>query len=242
MKKVIGNATLYLGDCLEILPTLEKVDAVITDPPYGVMLGEVKTGESKRKNQQSYSTFNDTPEYIKNVCVPAVKISIKKAQRVLVTTGNRNMFEYPQPDDMGIWWNPAATSRGKWGFMCAQTPIFYYGKDPHISKGCTPNSPTGNHRGRNEDIDHPCPKPIGIMEWLVNKGSVKGEIVVDPFMGSGTTGVACMNLGRKFIGIEIEDRYFQIACERIDAAQRQGKLFEEADQSINTKTSLLPGM
>jgi len=72
--------------------------------------------------------------------------------------------------------------------------------------------------------DHPTQKPIGVMSWAV--GHTKGITVLDPFMGSGTTGVACMNLGRKFIGIEIERKYFDIACERIENAQRQGRMFE----------------
>ena len=77
-----------------------------------------------------------------------------------------------------------------------------------------------------EKNGHPCPKPIGQMKWLVHRVSPFGdETVLDPFAGSGTTGVACMNLGRKFIGIEIEPKYFDISCERITNAQRQDRLF-----------------
>ena len=73
---------------------------------------------------------------------------------------------------------------------------------------------------------HPCPKPESFMRWMVGKASLPDETVLDPFMGSGTTGVACMNLGRRFIGIEIEPKYFDIACERIERAYAQGKLFQ----------------
>ncbi len=70
---------------------------------------------------------------------------------------------------------------------------------------------------------HPTQKPLRVMQWCL--GFIKGQLILDPFMGSGTTGVACANLGRKFIGIEIEEKYFEIACKRIDQAQRQGQLF-----------------
>ena len=74
---------------------------------------------------------------------------------------------------------------------------------------------------------HPTPKPVPVLEWLVSRGTAKGGTVCDPFMGSGTTGVACMNLSRKFIGIEIEPKYFDISCERITNAQRQQRMFQE---------------
>jgi len=215
-REIIGNATLYLGDSLEIIHEINSADAVITDPVYGVLLGEAK-------NQQKYEGFSDTPEYVRDVCVPIIETCIKISKQVLVTPGNRNMFLYPQPDDMGVWWNPAGTSRGKWGYQCA-SPIFYYGKDPRAGKGSTPSSMTAGH-DRQTKPDHPCPKPLGFMKKLVHKGSLDGETVLDPFMGSGTTGVACMELRRKFIGIDIVPKYFDIACKRIEEAQRQTFLF-----------------
>ena len=90
--EVIGNATLYLGDCLEILPHLPKVDAVITDPPYGVMLGEVDNGQARAKDQQPYTMFSDTVEYLESVVVPAFVLSLGRAQRAIITPGNRNAF------------------------------------------------------------------------------------------------------------------------------------------------------
>lgn len=226
MKVEIGNATLFHGDCLEILPTLPKVDAVITDPPYGVLLGEVDNGQARERNRRPYAGFSDTPEYLRNVCAPAVAFCIEKFGRVVATVGTRNAWEYPKPDDIGCWYNPAGNGISRWGFLTAH-PILYWGKDPRRgSRQITANSVTGFSPGiEDRDIDHPCPKPISFMRWMVAKGSLDGEFVLDPFMGSGTTGVACMNLGRKFIGIEIEKKYFDIACERIDQAQRQGRMF-----------------
>ena len=220
---VIGDAILYLGDALNILPSLSRIDSVVTDPPYGVELGSIKNGQSRRRKQLGYGVFQDSPEYVRSVCVPVVQLCIAIAKRCVVTPGNRCMWSYPQPDDMGAWWNPAGTSIGRWGFNCVQTPILYYGKDPRSNR-VTPSSPTGLH-SREEKPAHPCPKPLPFVEWLVNKGSLCGESVLDPFMGSGTTGVACANLGRKFVGIEIDPDYFHVAVERIKAAQSQQRLF-----------------
>jgi len=225
--ETIGDCTLYLGDSLEIVPTLGEVDAVVADPNYGVMLGEVDNGQARIKKQQKYNMFSDTPEYVMAVCVPVVKLCIHKFGVVAVTTGKRNMFMYPPPDDMGVWWNSAGTSTGRWGYSLVVTPIFYYGKDPRAGKGRTPSSAMGMHSREGKNIKHPCPKPLAFTRWLVDKTSAKGQTILDPFMGSGTTGVACVELGRKFIGIEIDEKYFDIACERISRAERQGDLFRK---------------
>ena len=116
---------------------------------------------------------------------------------------------------------------GRWGFSCSQ-PILFYGKDPYLEhgQGSRANSLGQTYPNDANATGHPCAKPLPQMMWLVNRASWRDEIVLDPFMGSGTTGVACANLGRKFIGIEIEPKYFDIACERIEAAYAQGRLFE----------------
>lgn len=219
-----GDATLYCADCRDVLPMLGKVDAVITDPPYGVNLGRVNTGQAREKNQQPYGTFDDTPEYIKTVCVPVIEQCLTLFGRVLFTPGSRNAWSYPAPDDLGAWWNPAATSRGRWGFACYQ-PILYYGRDPRAGTGSLPSGVEMCAARSNRE--HPCAKPLEFMLWLVNKGAVAHEIVLDPFMGSGTTGVACVRLGRKFIGIEIEPEYFEIAKRRIRKTQGELALFEK---------------
>jgi site-specific DNA-methyltransferase (adenine-specific) len=219
---IIGNATLYHGNCLDILPAL-SVDAVVTDPPYGVFLGEY-TGTSRYKNE-SYLSFEDSPDYIRAVCVPAIEKCLEISKRLAMTPGNRCMWLYPRPADVGIWHNPASTTRGKWGFSHVNAFIYFYGKDPlNNGQGMKPNSVSGMCDSV-KGIDHPCPKPLSFMKWLTARASLAGETVLDPFMGSGTTGVACMNLGRKFIGIEIEKKYFDIACERLDQAQKQQRLF-----------------
>ncbi len=218
---IIGNATLYHGDCLEILPTLGKVDAVITDPPYGIK-GRVNSLSNLKKGEYVETMFDDTQiNLIKNI-IPAINKSIELSDRLVVTPGEINIHKYPEPAHTGCFYYPASVSVSNWGMRCWQ-PILFYGKDPHQgklkkdSKYCTDSD---------RETDHPCPKPLNSWTWLVERASLTGETILDPFMGSGTTGVACMNLGRKFIGIEIEEKYFDIACERIENAQRQERLFE----------------
>lgn len=222
----IGQATLYLGDCRDILPTIGHVDLVCADPPYGVNLG-ARTGSSRYQNE-TYGSFEDTPERVAEVCVPAIETCLARWGRVVMTPGNKCMWLYPKPDDVGVWHNPCSTNRGRWGFSHANAFIFYYGKDPHnVGRGMRPNSLSGACDPVG-DIDHPCPKPLLFIKWLIERGSLPGEVVLDPFMGSGTAGVACHALGRDFIGIEHDPAYFDTACRRIEEAQRQGDLFIEA--------------
>ena len=208
--------TIYHGDCREILPTLPKVDTIVTDPPYGVNLGAVNNGQARDKGQIAYSMFEDTPEYIEKVIVPAFVFALSISQRGIITCGNRNAWLYPKPDDIGVWYNLAGTGRGKWGYILAHL-ILYYGKDPRAGKNATASSV----RGKNDSVSdlkqthHPCPKPLSFVKWMVDKASVSGDTILDPFMGSGTTLRAAKDLGRKAIGIELEEKYCEIAAKRM---------------------------
>ena len=221
-EEIIGECRLILGDCREILPTLGKVDCVVTDPPYGVNY----TGSATRHSNISgngYISFEDSPENIERICVPIIKTVIKMAKRVCLTPGIPNARRYPTPDGEGVIWYPSGANRGPWGFVTHQ-PIYYYGKCPFLASG-RGSMPTGFQTTEPaEENGHPCPKPIRQMSWLVKRASLECETVLDPFMGSGTTGVACVKLGRKFIGIEIEPKYFDIACKRIEAAVKEPRL------------------
>jgi site-specific DNA-methyltransferase (adenine-specific) len=224
-EETIGDCRLILGDCREVLPTLGKVDAVVTDPPYGVSYegSETKHG----KNGFAYASFDDTPAAIAEICVPAVRQAVSQARSAVVTPGNANAFQYDPPRALGVIYYPSGSNSGPWGFVCSQ-PLFFYGKDPYLMKalGRLPSA-FSTTEATDRTIEHPCPKPIGTMKWLVTRVSLEGETVLDPFMGSGTTGVACAKLGRKFIGIEIESSYFDIACRRIEAAYKQPDMFIE---------------
>ncbi len=216
----IGSATLYQGDCRDVIPALGSVDAVVTDPPYGVRLGEY-TGTSRYQNVP-YASFVDSEDYVRKVCVPAIKNCLAISKRLALTPGHRCMWLYPKPDDVGIWYNPATTNRGRWGFSHTNAFIFYYGADPkNTGRGMRPNSLSGACDSI-QHIAHPCPKPLKFTKWLVERASLDGETVLDPFMGSGTAAIACLALGRKFIGIELDSRYFDLACQRLEDARRQG--------------------
>lgn len=204
---------IFHGDCRDFLQELPQIDAVITDPPYGVQLGAY-TGTSRYLNVP-YASCPDTQDYVREVCAPAIQICVERFGRLAMTPGNKCMWMYPQPDDLGIWYNPCSTNRGRWGFSHANAFIFYYGKDPrNTGKGMIPNSLSGACDSV-DGIDHPCPKPLKFMRWMVNRASLENETVLDPFMGSGTTLVAAKNLGRKAIGIEIEEKYCEIAAKRL---------------------------
>jgi DNA modification methylase len=209
----IGRATLYLGDCLDILPTLGPVDAVICDPPYGVNL--------------DYEGFDDSAENVRELIDGSFPRLREMSQRMLVTCGIARVWDWPTADWILCWAISGAGSSGKWGFNCWQ-PILAYGKDPYLSAGLGRRPDLIFKNETSEKNGHPCPKPEGFMRLLVERGSFKGETILDPFMGSATTGVAAVTMDRQFIGIEREPKYFDIACKRIEDAQRQGDFFVEA--------------
>ena len=214
MKQVIiGDATLYLGDCLEILPTLDKVDAVVTDPPYGI--GEAAGKNKSRTNlataiDYGFSDWDDKPVH------EAIPLILKVAPEVIIFGGN--FYEVP-PSSCWLVWDKENTG----DFADAELAWTNIKGAVRLKRFMW----NGMLRARGERRgDHPTQKPITIMEWAIQQCKKDPQTILDPFMGSGTTGVACANLGRKFIGIEIEPKYFDIACERIEAAQAQGRLFE----------------
>lgn len=209
--------TIYHGDCRDILPTLEY-DAVITDPPYGVNFKVKRAklkGDVTRERRGSYS-FDDTPEYISDVVVPVLEQCMAHAKAVVVTPGTRSLWLYPPADDVGCFYSAAGTGLGRWGFSCSQ-PILYYGSDPYqrTGQGCRPNSMGQSYPNDANASSHPCAKPIKIVQWLINRASLPGEIILDPFMGSGTTLRAAKSYNRRAIGIELEERYCEEAVSRM---------------------------
>jgi DNA modification methylase len=205
-----GAVTVYHGDCREILPSL-AADVFVTDPPYGVDLAARSTKRAVRLG--SYTCFEDTPEYVEAVAVPVVRDLLARGMRGALTPGVRNMWRYPGPADVGTIWSAAGAGMSSWGFQCSH-PIFYYGKDPYLARGLgsRPNGLAWNNA--TEENGHPCPKPLAVMLWLVNRVSWVGDTVLDPFAGSGTTLRAAKDLNRRAIGIEIEERYCEIAARR----------------------------
>jgi DNA modification methylase len=221
-KEIIGNATLYCGDSLEILPTLCRVNAVVTDPPYGVNLKRSTTKSSSKSKE--YDLFDDTPDEIKRICVPIISLCMSMADCGIMTPGGLCAYLYDPPVVQGAIFYPGGANSGPWGFFMSQ-PLFYYGKDPYLQRGLG-RQPNGFSSFEPAvENGHPCPKPVKQTEWMVNRVSFPNELIIDPFMGSGTTGVACFNLTRKFIGIELSPTYFEIACRRIEEANKNQVLF-----------------
>ena len=213
-----GDVTLYLGDCLEILPTLAggSVDAVVTDPPYGIARGKGQINKARGKGFYS-DAFDDSPAYVRNVVVPVIESLRNMCGCVVLTPGNKNMCAYPQPDSFGCFYQPAASGLQVFGNVDAQ-PIFYYGRNRNPNMGKRLSWQVTEPPATNE---HPCAKPQKAWKVLLCSVTRRGDTVLDPFMGSGTTGVACIQTGRKFIGIEIDEGYFEIAKRRIAEAQMQ---------------------
>lgn len=223
------RVTLYNADCLAVLPLLEagSVDAVVTDPPYGVNLvakRAKKRGGGVYVRPGTYS-FPDTPKYVRDLVVPAIEQCRRVANCTLVTPGTRNMWAYPEPADVGCFYSAAGTGMGRWGFVCSQ-PILFYGRCPYLARrmGSRANSCGQKYPNDANAVDHPCAKPLAWAMWLVNRATVAvGETILDPFMGSGTTGVAAIKTGRRFIGIEIDAGYCEIAKKRIVEAEEAHK-------------------
>ena len=205
-KRIIGNAELYLGDCLEILPHLPMVDAVITDPPYGILAdtGSAATRRSSGNTTDGIMGWDIAPS------IELIALFRSKAPRQMIWGG----AHLPLPPTFGylIWDKEIdGLNFGECEFCWTNWRFA-----PRI------------FRYRAVGVDggkvHPTQKPDALMQWCIDRAE-RPNVVLDPFMGSGTTGVACMNLGRKFIGVEIEPKYFEIACERIENAQRQMRMF-----------------
>lgn len=204
--------TIYHGDCREILPTLGPADLVLTDPPYGIDGSRGGGNTSRGKGVYEADGWEDTPEYIRLVCVRVIEWAVENVGRVVLTPGQNHLRDYPQPTAMGAFWVPADVGFTSWG-RNTWTPILYYGKDPRAGVS---QVPTGRLMTETPRVTgHPCPKPIEPWKWLLNKASLPDETVLDPFMGSGTTLRAAKDLGRKAIGIEIEERYCEIAANRM---------------------------
>jgi site-specific DNA-methyltransferase (adenine-specific)/modification methylase len=215
----IGDATLYLGDCAEILPKVGKVDAVITDPPYGILnlAGEGSTTAIRKSpRQQGSGTLKNrilnTSTVDWDVAPPAETLAtMREMSRCQIIWGG-NYFDLPPARGILVWdkeqpWANFSQVELAWTNINRPAGIF--------RESATRGTP---------DKQHPTQKPISLMQWCVNM-LPQAESILDPYMGSGTTGVAAVQLGRKFIGIERDERYFEIACKRIEQAVAQGQLF-----------------
>jgi len=205
-KVVIGNATLYRGDCREVLPTLPKVDAVITDPPYGLATGKKKCGGSKSLEwaEQEWDTTIDQA---------GIDLAIQKGKVCVVWGGN--YYTLP-PSRCWLSWDKCQPE--EW-YSTAHFELAWTNMDKNARTFRLSQVQAYSTMGK----EHPSQKPLALMIWCITHAG-NPETIIDPYMGSGTTGVAAMSLQKTFYGIEREPKYFDIACRRIEDAQRQGRL------------------
>lgn len=222
-EEIIGRARLILGDCREVLPLLPKVDAVVTDPPYGLedwnthgtnaKRGQGRAWKNLGKNADSQFDGHDCAEWDKPLTGDDIAALMSAGKHQIIWGGNYLLDHLPRTKQMFVWnkgirnmhFNDCEIAwTSQWREACR---VFDF-------------SPMSS-----EPKEHPTQKPIALMKWCIGRLPSDCETILDPYMGSGTTGVAASQMGRDFIGIEREPKYFDIACKRIEDAQRQGDMF-----------------
>ena len=213
--EVIGRALLIEADCRDVLPVLPKVDAVVTDPPYGI--AAAANGTIGGKGKVAAKDYG-AQAWDLEVIAPELLAAVRAAGRWNIIFGG-NYYDCP-PASCWLVWDKENTGTFAdcelaWTNLPKAVRRIRYMWNGMLRAN-------GETRG-----DHPTQKPIGVMKWCIGHLPDNAQTILDPFMGSGTTGVAAVQMGRDFIGVEREPKYFDIACKRIEQAQRQGDLFIE---------------
>lgn len=209
MIKQIGNATLYLGDCQEILPTLGHFDAVITDPPYGINRdGKLKSTSSHGGTKHYEFLGWDKKRPNREIFNLILKVSNKS-----IICGGNYFADLLPPTMRWLVWDKGqridqADGELAWTSENKALRIMTLNRVQLMKDGA----------------EHPTQKPVYLMEWCISLLD-NSNTICDPFMGSGTTGVACAKMGKTFVGIEKEQKYFDIACQRIEQAYAQADMF-----------------
>lgn len=214
-KEVIGGQTLYLGDCRDVMPTLGAVDAVVTDPPYGIKqdkgFGGFGPPIARRQYDGDWDQSRPHPEVFR---------LIGEAANDQIIWGGNYFTDLLPVSGKWLWWD-----------KCQTMPSFGDGELAWTSlSGVAPKKLVYSNNGlmaKEKDRVHPTQKPVEVMRWCLSF-LPRAQTILDPFMGSGTTLVACQKLGRHGIGIEIDPDYFDIACKRVEEAVRQPDMFVDA--------------
>lgn len=218
--ETIGNATLYLGDCRDILASIPRVDATVTDPPYGI---NFDVGTRSRPKHDIYAGGS----YHRPRGQRVIGDDIEFDPSILPTGpqilwGANNYANKLTNSNGWLCWHKDGGIKNFSMSQCELAWTNFLKSTRHISHmwhGFKRDSEVG------ERVMHDTQKPIAIMKWCINLLPPNHSIILDPYMGSGTTGVACHQLGKDFIGIEIDPGYFDVACRRIEQAQRQPDMF-----------------
>lgn len=223
-EEIIGSARLILGDCRDVLPTLGGVSAVVTDPPYGIGMdrgvrgcGYDGFGLGKRRQPKRYAGAwdGDRPS------AETFALILGAAKTHIIWGGNYFSDLLPMSQKW-LWWDKLQTMPTYSDGELAWTSMPGTSTKKFVYNG------SGLH-AKEKDREHPTQKPVALMDWCIGL-LPQANVILDPFMGSGTTGVACMKLGRSFIGVELDPHHFDTACRRIEAAQRQTDMFVQASR------------
>lgn len=222
VEHIAEGVTLYLGDCREIIPGLPKVDAVVMDPAYGI------NAARNRKSQKHGWRDYDAPGWDKERTPPdLVSLAIRAGKHSIVWGGNYWADILP-PTSKWLSWD-----KGQTDFSLADFELAWCSFEGAARRITLPRSVA-----MQDGKEHPTQKPVEVMRWCIEKLPYGCKTILDPFMGSGTTGVAAVKLGKQFIGIEIEPKYFDIACRRILEATSQQDLFIEKPKPAKQEAML----
>jgi len=211
-REVIGDCEMILGDCIEAIETVAPVDLVLTDPPYGIDYGNAGGFSEKH----GWASRRGAAEWDKARPSRAIFDAMVACSKEQIIWGGNYFTDYLRPTMQWLVWDKGqrnfslADCEFAWSSQNKAARIFDYARGKAVLDG----------------KEHPTQKPVQLMQWCL-EFAPKAQTILDPFMGSGTTGVACANLGRKFIGIELDPTYFDIACRRIEEAYKQPRLFDE---------------
>lgn len=210
-EEVIGDCRLILGDCRDILPTLGKVDAVVTDPPYGIGADAHAGPAASGWTQWTVSGWDSAR--------PAANIfaAILACSKHQIIWGGNYFTDYLPPSMQWLIWD-----KGQRDFSLADFEMAWSSQNKAARIINFPRA-----KALQDGKEHPTQKPLEVMKWCLDMLPADVNTILDPFMGSGTTGVACVKLGKSFIGIEREPSYFDIACRRIEQAYKQPDMFIE---------------
>ena len=209
--ETIGDATLYLGDSREILPTLGRVDAVVTDPPYGIGADEAA---AKNKGKWGWKYYGESSWDRKRPEKDLMGLISDRSKILVIWGGNYFADLLPASSKWLVW------DKGQTDFSLADCELAWCSFGGAVRRIAFSRS-----KAMQDGKEHPTQKPIEVMRWCIDQLPTGCGTILDPFMGSGTTGVACAKMGRRFIGCEISERYFDIACRRIAEAYRQPDMF-----------------
>lgn len=198
-----GGITIYHGDCREVLPGLEPAVFGFADPPYGV-------GFDYGKNHEDSAGVD-----YESMIHEAFTLLGAVSDVTCWTTGMRHMWRYPEPQWILGWFKPGSTRQNGLGGFNVWEPILVYGKPESRVYQDAIRLPDAANHASGPASEHPCPKPLKLIEWLIGEFTSPGDLVVDPFMGSGTTLHAAKLLGREAIGIDVSEEYCDIAVRRL---------------------------